>query len=170
MAASTCACAHCFCCFILRTELSSLRALVACWSVRSLHFSFLFIKYPFFIYFILKLFFKLYFIGCAIIVVPIFLPFPSSTYCPHPFRPSPPPLSLSMGHVWKCLAAPFPVPYFTSPWQFCNYLFVFLNPFTFSDHHPMPCLSGDHQNILSIHDSVSVLLVCLFCFFRFNCW
>ena len=33
-----------------------------------------------------------------------------------------------------------------------------------------PTSSGNHQNTLSIHDWVSVLLVLLVCFFRFNCW
>ena len=36
-------------------------------------------------------------------------------------------------------ATPFPILYFTSPWLFCNYLFVLLNPLTSSLiplHHP----------------------------------
>ena len=41
----------------------------------------------------------------------------------------------SFGPICSCpwvmwissLAAPFPILYFTSPWLFCNYLFVFLN-------------------------------------------
>ena len=35
-------------------------------------------------------------------------------------------------------------------------------------HNLLP--SGNHQNTLHIHDYVSVLLVCLVCFFIFNCW
>ena len=56
------------------------------------------------------------------------------------------------------LATPFPLLYFTSPWLFCNYLFVFLNPLTSSliPSHPLP--SGNYQNILCIHDSFSVLV------------
>ena len=36
------------------------------------------------------------------------------------------------------LHAIFPILYFTSPWLFCNYHFVLLNPFTFFTHTPMP--------------------------------
>ena len=63
------------------------------------------------------------------------------------------------------LATPFPIRYFTSPWLFCNYLFVLLNPLTSSPippHPPFP--SGNHQNALWIFGSLSVLLVCLICF------
>ena len=61
------------------------------------------------------------------------------------------------------LAAPFPILYFTSPWLFCNHLFVLLNPLTFSPIPPHHLLFGNHQNALYIHDSDSVL-VCLVCF------
>ena len=63
----------------------------------------------------------------------------------------PPPLSTSQSvrqspHHCSCpwvmcigsLATPFPVLYFTSPWLFCNYLFVLLNPITSSFILPKP--------------------------------
>ena len=55
--------------------------------------------------------------------------------------------------------------YFTSPWLFCNYLFVLLDPLTFSPiPHISSLLSGNHQNAFSFHDPVSILLVCSVCF------
>ena len=70
----------------------------------------------------------------------------------------------SVTHI-SSLATPFPTLYFTSPWLFHNYLFVPLNPFTSSPILPYtPLPSGNYQNALHIHDSVSVLLVCLVCF------
>ena len=42
----------------------------------------------------------------------------------------------------------------------------FLIPSHFS---PNPLPSGNHQNVLCIYDFVSLLLVHLFCFFRFTC-
>ena len=59
----------------------------------------------------------------------------------------------------------FPVLYFPSLWLFCNNQFVFLNLFIlFCPSANAPCLlSGNHQKVLCICDSVSVLLVCLFC-------
>ena len=93
-----------------------------------------------------------------------------SPYCPPspstlPFPQAiPMPLFMSMGHTYKFLAAPYPILYFTSPWLFCNYLFVLPNPLTSSPILPYPLPSGNHQNHLCIHDSVSVLLVCLVCF------
>ena len=83
-------------------------------------------------------FLKLYFINYAITVVLIFPPLhPSTQQPPHP-QAIPPPLFMSMGHVYKCissLTAPFPILYVTSPWLFCNYLFVLLYPLTSS---PIP--------------------------------
>ena len=70
-----------------------------------------------------------------------------------------------MGHEYKFFGYSPSSLYFTSPWLFCNYLAVLLNP---SPLWPLPCAplpSGNHQNALCMHDSVSVLLVCLLCFF-----
>ena len=106
----------------------------------------------------------IYFIVYAITVVPNFplSPIPHHL-APHSLRQSPNhcPCPWVM-HVCS-LATLFPMLYFTSPWLFCNYQFVLLNPLTStpSPHTPFP--SGNHQNILRIYDSVSVLLDCLFC-------
>ena len=100
---------------------------------------------------------------------PSFPPLPHSTQPPALPQAVPAPVFMSLGHVYKFLAAPFPILYFTAPWLFCNYLFLPLNPLTPSPILPHPLPSGNHQNVLHIHDSVSVL-VCLVCFFRFSCW
>ena len=107
--------------------------------------------------------FKLYFIDYAITIILIFPPLPALHQVP--------PLLQVIPHLCWCpwvmhirsLATPFPIMYFTSPWLFCNYLFV-LHPLTSSSSplHIPP--SGNHQNTLCIHDSVSLLLVCLVCF------
>ena len=93
-----------------------------------------------------------------------FPPFAPSTQYPHSLRQSPHYCS----HPWvmriSSLATPFPILYFISPWLFCNYLFVFLNPLTSSPIPLYPLPSGNHQNTLHIHDSVSALLICLVCF------
>ena len=101
----------------------------------------------------------------AITVILTFPPLPPSTQQASLLQAIPP-------HHSSCpwvmcissLATPFPILYFTSPWLFCGYLFVLPNPLTSSPipHNPLP--SCNHQNALCIHDSVSVLLVCLLCF------
>ena len=108
-------------------------------------------------------FFKLHFIDYAITVVLIF------PFCPHP--PSTPTPSVNTLYHCSCpwvmlissLATSLPVLYATSPWLFSNYLFVVLNPLTSSATPPIPLPSGNYQNALRIHDSLSVL-ICLFCF------
>ena len=67
------------------------------------------------------------------------------------------------------LAPLFPMLYFTSPWLFCNFLFVLLNALTYSPipTHPLAFSNqkrGGKKTTLHIHDSVSALLVCLVCF------
>ena len=116
----------------------------------------------FFYYLIFLLFFKLYFIDYTITVVHIspFCPPPSST--PHSFR--------LPAHLCPCpwvmhtisLATPFPILYFTSPWLFCNTYLHFLISSPLHSFLPIPLPSGNHQ---MFHDSVSVLFVCLVCFF-----
>ena len=59
------------------------------------------------------------------------------------------------------LATPFPILYFTFPWLFCSYQFVLLNPFITSPVPLQPLPTGNYQNSLCIHDSVSALFVCL---------
>ena len=88
-------------------------------------------------------------------------PPPHST--PHSLRPSPHCCSCPWVMHINSLATPFPMLYFTSPWLFCNYLFVLLNPLTSSPIPPQPLPSSNLQKALRIHDSVSVLLVCLVC-------
>ena len=61
------------------------------------------------------------------------------------------------------LATPFPVLYFTSPWLFHDYQIV-LNPLNFSPITSNLYPSGNHQNTICIHASVSVLFVFLVCF------
>ena len=65
-----------------------------------------------------------------------------------PLHPAPPYSLRPCPHHWSCpwvmcinsLATPFPVLYLTSPWLFCNYLLVLLNPFTSSPIPPHPSL------------------------------
>ena len=84
--------------------------------------------------FIFVYFLKLYFIDYAITVVPIFLPLPPSTL--HYLRQS------QFSRPWaihvSSLAPPFPILSFTSPWLFCTYLFILLNPLTSSSILPHP--------------------------------
>ena len=62
------------------------------------------------------------------------------------------------------LATPFPILCFTSPWLFCNYLFVLLNPLTSSPISLQSPPIWQTSKSLCIHESVSVLLVCLVSF------
>ena len=61
--------------------------------------------------------------------------------------------------VITILLSIFSILHFTSPWLFCNYQFVLLDPFTFFTIPPNPFPSGNCQNVLCILESVSVLLV-----------
>ena len=76
--------------------------------------------------------FLLYFIDYAVILVPTFplCPPPLSTL--HSLRQS----SHLHSSPWvmhvSSLSTPFPILYLPSPWPFCNYLFIHLNPCTFS--------------------------------------
>ena len=98
--------------------------------------------------------FKNYILLIMLLQLSQFFPFPQAI---------PIPLFLSMGHRYKFVATLFPILYCASPWLFCNYLFVHLNPLTSSPIPPHTLPSGNHQNVLGIYDSVSVL-VCLVCF------
>ena len=96
----------------------------------------------------------------SITVVMIFPPCPLHPAAPQSLRQSPHHCSCPWVMCISSLDTPFPTPYFTFPWLFCNY---FLIP---SPLHPFPqnaLWTGNHQNPLCIHDSVSVL-VCLVCF------
>ena len=88
-----------------------------------------------------------------------------------PFRPvSPTPQAIStllympwVLHMYSLRCTWFPIMYLTSTWLFCNYQLV-LNAFTLYTYSPELPPSDNHQNVLFIYGSVSVLLVCLFCF------
>ena len=103
-----------------------------------------------------------------------FLP-PRASYT---LRQSPHPCSCPWVTQVSSLAAPFPILDFSSPWLFCNYLFVLLNPLNSSPIPPHAPPNWQPSNPLCIHDSVSVHLVCLvfldsivdgFVFFTFYC-
>ena len=85
---------------------------------------------------------------------------------PAPHTPLGNPLTIVhvLGSCIGSLATPFLILYFTFLWLFCNYLLVLLNPSPLHPFSHMPLPPGNHQNTLCIHDSVSVLLVCLVCF------
>ena len=83
-------------------------------------------------YFLFWSFFKLYFIDYAITVSWFFHFCPPSTNTPYTLRQSSHHCSCPWVMCVSSLAAPFPILYFTSPWLFCNYLFVLLNPLTSS--------------------------------------
>ena len=86
------------------------------------------------------LFLKLYFTDYAITVVPIFYvcPLPPGTL--YSLRQSLHHCSCPWVMCISSLATPFSALYFISPWLFCNYLFVLLNPLTSSPIllHPPP--------------------------------
>ena len=84
----------------------------------------------FFIYFIL-----LYY---AIWLSQFFPPSPLPPSTPNSFRPSPYLRACPWVMHISSLATSFPILYLTSPWLFCNYLFVLLNPLTSSPISPHP--------------------------------
>ena len=92
------------------------------------------------------------------------------TFClPHP---APPASHKQSPHLCSCpwvmhissLATPFLILYFTSPWLFCNYLFILLNPLTSSPIPLHSLLIWQPSNCSPYRDFVSVVLVCLVCF------
>ena len=113
-------------------------------------------------------FFKVCFIGYAIIVVPIFLPFPLPPSTPLPSS-NPPPQSMSMGPAYKffgfsisCIILSIPL--------FCIYQLCFLIPVPFSPFSSFPLPADNPPCDLHIYDSIPVLVICLvFGFFRFSC-
>ena len=74
--------------------------------------------------------------------------------------------NLESDHPDKCSTqlTPYPMLYFISPWLFCNFQFVLLNPFPLFTHSPNPLPYGNHP-MFSV--SLSLFLFCLFIFFRF---
>ena len=114
-------------------------------------------------------FFLSFFLNYILLIMPLqlswFSPLLPSTQ--HPPLPQAIPILISClqaMHV-SSSATPFLILYFISPWLFCTYLFVLLNPLTSSHIPPSPLPIGNHQNTLCIHDSVSVL-VCLVYFLK----
>ena len=111
--------------------------------------------------------FKLYFIDYAITVVLISPLRPSSTQYPSlPQAIYPHHCSRSWVMHVSSLATPFPILCFTSPWLFCNYLFVLLNPLT-SSPIPLPIWQPSKCSLYPWFCLCSCLLSL---FLRFNCW
>ena len=111
----------------------------------------------------LILFFKfyfIYFIGYAIPLIQHFPPLSPALSTPHSLRQSSHLVPVRASGVGS-LAAPFPILYFISPQLFCNCRFVLLFPSPLHALSHTPFSSGNHQDALHIHDSVSVLLVCI---------
>ena len=83
-----------------------------------------------------------------------------------------PPLPQAIPHNFSCpwvmcisfLATPIPILYFTSPWLFCNYLFVLCNPLTSSCIPQTPIPSGSHQ----MHPWFCLCSSCLLSLFVFS--
>ena len=84
------------------------------------------------------LFLKLYFIDYAITVVPNLPHWPPPPCTLHSLRQSPHYCSCPRVTRISSLASPFPMLYFTSPWLFCDYLYVLLNPLYSSPIPPHP--------------------------------
>ena len=108
-------------------------------------------------------FYWLYYYSC-----PNFFPF-----APHPAPPTPsgnsPPLFMSMGHAYKFFAFSIFYTVLTSPWLFCNYLYVLRNTLTPSPVPPQP--PPIRQTSKPSPYPCFCLCACLLTlFFRFNCW
>ena len=106
----------------------------------------------------------MYFIDYAITIVPIFPPLTPPPSTPHSLRQSPHHCScpwvmctvLWLLHFLYCTVHPH-------GYSVTTYLYFFTpSPLHLFTHTHLP--SGNHQNALYLHDSASVLLVCLVCF------
>ena len=108
---------------------------------------------------------RAYFIVYANTVVPIFPSLCPSTQTPHP-HPQAIPTLLSWSWIMDMCSSStlFPVLYLHPHDYFVTTNLCFLIPSTSSPIFPNRLPSGNHQSLLCIYDSVSVLLVCLFCF------
>ena len=120
-------------------------------------------KCVFSFWFILQIFSFISFMIMLLKQLSQFFPFsPPSPSIPHSLRQFPHHCSCPWVMHIGSLATLFPILYFTSLWLFCDCTFVsFLNPVLLHAFLYTPIPSGNHQNALHIHDSVSVLLVCL---------
>ena len=82
------------------------------------------------------------------------IPWATPQHCPNPW----------VMHV--CSLAPIlPMLYFVSPWLYCDYQFILLNLLTFFTYHPDHLLSGNHQNLFFIYDSIYVCSIVYFVFY-----
>ena len=92
-------------------------------------------------------------------IVPIFPPLSPSTQFPPLPEAIPTTLFMSMGHAYSSLATPFLILCFTSPWLFCNHLFVLVNPLTSS---PIPLHPLSHWQLSKWFRLSSHLLILFF--------
>ena len=113
--------------------------------------------------------FLIYFIGYAVTLVPFF----SSLYSPPPCTPLPSafpaPQFMSMVIHISSLASTFPILFLTSLCLFCAYHLCFLFPVPFSPFSTLPLPADNPPCDLHFSDSVPVLVVFVFVFFRFSC-
>ena len=110
------------------------------------------------------IYFNLYFIYYAVTAVPIFPPLPPSPSTLYSLRQFPHHCSCPWVMGISSLASTFPILYFTSPWLFCNYQFVLLNPLISS---PIP---SHHTSYLANHQKHSLyqwFCLCSSCFLSF---
>ena len=89
---------------------------------------------------------------------------PSTQHPPLP-QATHPPLFMSTGHAYKLFGYSHFLYCTLHPhgYSVTTYLY-FLIPSALHPFSPTPSPSGSHQNTLHIHDSLSVVLVCLVCF------
>ena len=113
---------------------------------------------------------KVYIIGYAITVVPIFPTLPPSIYPPNSLRQPHTIVNVSGSCIcvlwllyFLCCNLP-PHDYSVTT----NVYFLIPSVFPAIPLTPVPC--GNHQNILCVYDSVSVLFVCLFCLLDSTFW
>ena len=121
------------------------------------------------IFYLIYFLIKKYFTDYVITIVPILLPWPLSTW--YPLHSSNAPLSSCpwVMHI-SSLTSPFPILHLTSSCPFCTYQLCFLFPAPVPPFSPFLLPNDNPPNDLHIYDSVSALLVCLVCCFRFSCW
>ena len=112
------------------------------------------------------LYFKLYFIIYAITVVPIFPPCPFHQVAP-PQLPQAIPIPFLVHIHGLCIYVLWLLYFLCCTLHpqdnlvTTNFYFI---PSLYSLIPPTPLVSGNYQNVLCIYESVSILLVCLFCF------
>ena len=111
-----------------------------------------------------------YILLIMLLQLPQFLPLcPPPPSTPHSLRQSPPHCSCPWVMGISSLATPFCILYFTSPWLFCNYLFVILNSLTSSPILPNPPPIWQPSKC-SPYPQFCLCSSCLLSlFFRFNC-